>query len=294
VSADFWADALHLLAALDRRSYYQLLEVTPEATGDAVREAFARRVAAYHPDRHAREPNPERRRALVSLQARFNEAYRVLSDPKQRAEYDRGLASGQLRHVARPAGVVDEPRSPQARRYFQFGKDCERANDRAGARMNYEFAAQLEPDCAAVREALARIAAAAKPPAPVEPPPPPSPPSPAVAEQRAAPRHPFARPVRLHCHTWKRFETIYARDLSAGGMFLKTTTPLEVGARLQLAIVVPDGRVLALDAEVAHVIAPDRADAGATPGIGIRFLALDEDRRAQLDELLRAAAAQLR
>jgi len=284
--SDFWHDVLALAAALDRRSYYQLLDVTPDASVEAVRAAYAQRVAAYHPDRHARETDPDRKRALVSLQARFNEAYRVLSDPHQRAEYDRVLASGQLRWLGRALVHVEDPASPQARRYFQFGKDAERDGDRAGALMNYQFALQLEPSSEAVRAAIEAIGGDKKA-EPVKPRPPTAPP---VADQRAAPRHEIAHPVRLHVSTWKKLVTMYARDISAGGMFLKTTHPPPLGTHLQLAIIAPDGRVLELRAEVAHVIAADRADMGALPGIGIRFLELDEAQRTLIEDLLAAAA----
>jgi len=97
--------------------------------------------------------------------------------------------------------------------------------------------------------------------------------------------------VRLACQSWKHFVTLYARDVSAGGMFLRTHTVLDVGTHVDLSIIAPDGRVLTLAAEVAHVIAADRADAGATPGIGIRFLAIDAARRALIDDLMREAGA---
>ncbi len=288
---DLWTEVFALIATLDGASYYELLALPRAASGDEVRAAYTQKVTRYHPDRHAREPDPARRRALVTLQARCNEAYRVLSDPRRRAQYDRALASGQLRQVGRAEPVRDEPASPQARRYFHFGKECERASDRAGALMNDRFAQQLEPDCDAVRAALDRLEARAPAPvAPVAPPPPP----PAIAEQRTAPRVPYGSPVRLKCHTWERFLTLCAHDLCASGMFLKTRTVLDVGTPIELEIVVPDGRVLALLAEVAHVIPADRASAGATPGIGLRFAALDGERRALLDQLVRDASAAAR
>jgi curved DNA-binding protein CbpA len=72
---------------------------------------FVARVSAYHPDRHAAaiEAEPERGRALVSLQARLNEAYRILSNPRRRADYDRVVAAGELRLVGR---TTTRPRCP--------------------------------------------------------------------------------------------------------------------------------------------------------------------------------------
>ena len=71
--------------------YYQLLNVSRDASEDEIKRAYRKAAMEYHPDRN---PAPD-------AEAKFKEiaeAYEVLSDPEQRAAYDRygeaGLRSG--------------------------------------------------------------------------------------------------------------------------------------------------------------------------------------------------------
>ena len=302
----FWSEVSQLASSIDQCSYYQLLDVSVEAVPEAVREAFVRRVTVFHPDRHAVEieTDPARGRALVSLQARFNEAYRVLSNPRRRTEYDRAVTAGQLRLVGRavtqPAAA--DPSSQRARRYLELGRECERSSDRQGAAMYYGFALQLEADSAEIRAALARlgIAAPADPGATAAPSALPdsaapradaiAPATPPRPEPRAHDRHPFSGPIQLRCHSWKQFVTLHTRDLSRGGLFVKTAAPLAIGTRVQLSLVMPDGATLDLVAEVTHVVTADLARPDAMVGMGLRFEP-DAEQRRHIDALVGHAIA---
>ncbi len=66
----------------DPKGYYGVLGLTPKADGAAVKRAYRSRAKLLHPDRN---PSP---RAVAEFQF-LNEAYRVLSDPEARAQYDR-------------------------------------------------------------------------------------------------------------------------------------------------------------------------------------------------------------
>jgi curved DNA-binding protein CbpA len=59
--------------------YYQILGVPEDADEETIKKAFRELAKKYHPDRGG---DPERFKKIV-------EAYRVLSDKKLRAEYDR-------------------------------------------------------------------------------------------------------------------------------------------------------------------------------------------------------------
>ncbi len=71
------------------KDYYQILEVSKDASERDIRSAFRRLAAKHHPDRNPDDPGAEERFKEV------NEAYTVLNDPEKRRFYDQyGSASG--------------------------------------------------------------------------------------------------------------------------------------------------------------------------------------------------------
>jgi len=70
-----------LIAALRAPDHYAVLGIAPSADPDQVREAFRALARRLHPDVN-KAPDAEQSFATV------NEAYSVLVDPQQRAEYD--------------------------------------------------------------------------------------------------------------------------------------------------------------------------------------------------------------
>ncbi|UCF68842.1 MAG: molecular chaperone DnaJ [Acidobacteriota bacterium] len=74
------------------KDYYNVLGVERDASADQVKKAYRRRALELHPDR-----NPDRADAEERFKE-LSEAYAVLSDPQQRARYDRfgeaGLGNG--------------------------------------------------------------------------------------------------------------------------------------------------------------------------------------------------------
>ena len=63
--------------------YYDLLEVSQNASADEIKKAFRKQAMRYHPDR-----NPGDKDAEQTFKA-VNEAYEVLKDEQKRAAYDR-------------------------------------------------------------------------------------------------------------------------------------------------------------------------------------------------------------
>lgn len=61
--------------------HYSIMGVSPNATPDEIRRRYRERARVLHPDRS--------RTGSAAAMARLNEAYRILSDPQRRAEYDR-------------------------------------------------------------------------------------------------------------------------------------------------------------------------------------------------------------
>lgn len=60
--------------------FYEVLQVSPHADGDTIERVFRHLAKRYHPD-NAESGDPDRFTQIV-------DAFRVLSDPEQRASYD--------------------------------------------------------------------------------------------------------------------------------------------------------------------------------------------------------------
>lgn len=67
---------------MSKRDYYELLDVTKQATEVELKSAFRTQAKKYHPDRNQDDEDAEKRFKEVG------EAYEVLKDPQKRAAYD--------------------------------------------------------------------------------------------------------------------------------------------------------------------------------------------------------------
>ena len=81
---------------LDAASYYEILGVLEIADEGAIRQAFHTFSLAFHPDVHL-DADATTASRLRRVFQRGAEAYRVLSDPQRRADYDLTLAKGHVR-----------------------------------------------------------------------------------------------------------------------------------------------------------------------------------------------------
>ncbi|HTO00650.1 MAG TPA: J domain-containing protein [Microthrixaceae bacterium] len=112
------------------RNHYEVLGVDEAATIEEIRYAHRQAARVLHPDRHMEGTDADRRLAERRMRE-VNGAWSVLSDPKKRADYDRGRSAfrvGQGESTAsagRPsASVADEPqREFPADFDDQFGDD---------------------------------------------------------------------------------------------------------------------------------------------------------------------------
>ncbi len=68
--------------------YYEVLEISRDATGAEIKKSYRRLAMKYHPDRNQGDKEAEEKFKLV------NEAYQVLSDEQKRATYDRYGVAG--------------------------------------------------------------------------------------------------------------------------------------------------------------------------------------------------------
>jgi DnaJ-class molecular chaperone len=148
------------IAVLDKLSYYDLLGVAPRATHDDLRHAFHAFAESFHPDgHHAR--SPEERKAVDTIFKRGAEAFRVLSEPQLRAQYDQALSLVADRGSARaavatrivtgsasiapaPIRLIDSIKSPGARPFVLRAEELARKNDFKQAKLQLMMALHME------------------------------------------------------------------------------------------------------------------------------------------------------
>jgi hypothetical protein len=97
------------------KTHYELLGLDPSADADAIKKAFRREIARYHPDKVI-HLGAEFQEMAATRAAELTVAYKTLSDASLRQEYDAGIAAGMpppnMPQPPRPA--VYEPAAPQA------------------------------------------------------------------------------------------------------------------------------------------------------------------------------------
>ena len=97
-------------------NHYQMLDIMPAATPDAVRSAFMRMARLCHPDQLGAGADDELRRRAGEVQRRIAVVWETLSDARKRAEYD-------ALHVDIP-GDDGKPDIMKAESNFQKGRTC--------------------------------------------------------------------------------------------------------------------------------------------------------------------------
>jgi uncharacterized protein (TIGR02266 family) len=84
------------------------------------------------------------------------------------------------------------------------------------------------------------------------------------------------------------FRASYLRDLSLGGLFVRSKKPLPLGAPVVIELQVAGLDPVRLRGEVVR---QEHDPQGQPRGFGVRFTALDEPSRASLEQLIRSATA---
>jgi hypothetical protein len=101
------------------KTHYELLEIAPDAPSDEIKRAFRREIAKYHPDK-VQHLGKEFQEIAAVKAAELTQAYKTLTDPVLREEYDALVAAeGHAAFVASPpapsaapASEVATPRAP--------------------------------------------------------------------------------------------------------------------------------------------------------------------------------------
>jgi curved DNA-binding protein CbpA len=89
--------------------YYELLNVSRDASSEDIKRAYRHQIARYHPDRNM-SASPDERDYSRHRSQRINEAYRVLGDFHLRTAYNRGLP---IASPARRGSNADHARPPR-------------------------------------------------------------------------------------------------------------------------------------------------------------------------------------
>ena len=124
------------------KDYYQILDVSPEATEDEIRKTYRRLALEHHPDRNPGDPSAEERFKEIA------EAYGVLIDPAKRRDYDQWRRGARVREEAAREGfpfsreqvfedLFGDPR------FNQIFRELFREFDRAGFRFDQRFFDQV-------------------------------------------------------------------------------------------------------------------------------------------------------
>ena len=152
-----------LFAGLDTLPYHVFLGVHENTQGDELRAAFHARAQLLHPDQYYELDDAELKTRIYKVYMRVTEAYRVLSDPKERSQYESQRKDGAIRidKTTRPVSTVKRPEdailNQQAKKYFLLAADAERRGDRKGARLNLQLALQMEPANPVLKERLEKL-----------------------------------------------------------------------------------------------------------------------------------------
>jgi molecular chaperone DnaJ len=139
-----------------KRDYYQVLEVTKNATEEEIKKSYRKMAMKYHPDRNQGDATAE---------AKFKEAkeaYEMLSDPEKRAAYDQHGHAGVDPNMRGPGGAgfgdmggafgdIFGDLFGQGRGRGQGGRQVYRGND-----LSYAMEVTLE-EAAAGKDAQIRV-----------------------------------------------------------------------------------------------------------------------------------------
>ncbi len=123
-----------------KRCYYEILEVSREASADLVKRAYRKKALEYHPDRN---PEPE----AENLFKEASEAYEVLTDPEKRTIYDQfghqGLDQRGMHHGYSDVTDIFSHFSDIFEDFFGMGTSRRSRRGRVGRDLRYALALEF-------------------------------------------------------------------------------------------------------------------------------------------------------
>jgi DNA-binding response OmpR family regulator len=131
---------------LDRLDHYQVLDLTPYASPAQVKDAYYGRSLEFHPDRFAQLEDRDLREKIYQIYKRVSEAFRELSDPTRRSEYDHAMGRARRMHSDDvPGRKLSLSVAVAAKRYVAEALKAEREGDLAAAKSYLMLAHEAAP-----------------------------------------------------------------------------------------------------------------------------------------------------
>jgi molecular chaperone DnaJ len=135
-----------------KRDYYEILGVDRNVTAEELKKAFRRAALKHHPDRNKNDKDAETKFKESA------EAYEVLSDPDQRARYDRfgheGLAGGRAPNFTGVDDILSHFADMFGGGLFGDMFAGRQAGGRAGANRRIQMELTLEESARGVEQAI--------------------------------------------------------------------------------------------------------------------------------------------
>jgi uncharacterized protein (TIGR02266 family) len=97
--------------------------------------------------------------------------------------------------------------------------------------------------------------------------------------------------VRVRFADRKQFEQCWLKDISQGGIFLRTQAPTPLETPVEVVLTLPDATELTLHGMVVHRVSPEEVRPGHPAGLGVAFTDLSAELRATLAAVVGATDA---
>ena len=105
------------------------------------------------------------------------------------------------------------------------------------------------------------------------------------SERRLSARH--AITLRVDYKRMNTFFADYAKNISKGGTFIRTSKPLDVGTEFVFVLSVPSHNTqLALKGEVVWIVTEEKSSADNPAGMGIKFKFTNDEERIKVDDFV--------
>jgi len=141
-----------LAKIIDELSYYQILDLGPDASGRDLKRAYYSTSRTFHPDANGHFDLDVRENCGL-ISKRITEAYCVLKDPRKRKAYDERLRTSdglrmQLAEAKAAHAKSDsesrQGKTAQGRQFLQKAKEDMQRGDYASAVSNLQMALTFE------------------------------------------------------------------------------------------------------------------------------------------------------